>query len=516
MHNNYFFIQHLASELKERLPGKILQECFSQTKEELLLGFGPERFFIQAHLGSEFSTLSFPDEFHRAKKNSVNLFEELIGEKVEDVKAIKGERAFKLCFSSGFTLLFKLFGNRSNILLYHHEELQKLFKNKLKQDLSLNPDQLPRSINYSDPDYSLRLNDLMKEVPVLGPEVKAYLESRAFNEKDVSERGKLYSELLDNLLNPTFYLLQENGYVRLSLIGEGEVVESYSSALAVATAFYRAWYRVNYLRKTKDLLNRKISSLITKTENYLKIAYDKLLELSEKESPSQIADVIMANLHAIKNSRGDVSLHNFYTDSSITIHLKQDQSPQKYAEQLYRKAKQRPLEIQKAEERISHTENLLLELRDDLKSVQSSEYFKGLEPFLDKYSKSSNQSNESLSAEERFKHIEFMGFHIYIGKSSANNDILTQKFARKDDLWLHAKDVSGSHVVIKQQAGKNFPKPVIEKAASLAAYYSKRRNDSLCPVIVTEKKYVRKIKGAPAGAVKVDRETVVMVIPKDI
>ena len=70
-------------------------------------------------------------------------------------------------------------------------------------------------------------------------------------------------------------------------------------------------------------------------------------------------------------------------------------------------------------------------------------------------------------------------------------------------------------MVIKKQAGKNFPKDVIEKAASVAAWYSKRKNDSLCPVIYTEKKYVRKVKGAPKGAVKIERESVIMVVPSD-
>ncbi len=68
---------------------------------------------------------------------------------------------------------------------------------------------------------------------------------------------------------------------------------------------------------------------------------------------------------------------------------------------------------------------------------------------------------------------------------------------------------------MNHKAGQTIPNSVIEKAASLAAYFSKRKTDSLCPVTVTEKKYVRKIKGAPAGAVMVDREQVIMVVPQD-
>jgi predicted ribosome quality control (RQC) complex YloA/Tae2 family protein len=73
--------------------------------------------------------------------------------------------------------------------------------------------------------------------------------------------------------------------------------------------------------------------------------------------------------------------------------------------------------------------------------------------------------------------------------------------------------VSGSHVIVKHQAGRAFPKDVIEFAASLAAFNSKRKTESLCPVVVTPKKFVRKRKGDPPGMVVVEREEVVMVTP---
>jgi predicted ribosome quality control (RQC) complex YloA/Tae2 family protein len=109
--------------------------------------------------------------------------------------------------------------------------------------------------------------------------------------------------------------------------------------------------------------------------------------------------------------------------------------------------------------------------------------------------------------------VEFKGIRIWIGKNAQSNDTLTLKYGYKEDLWLHAKDVAGSHVLIKHQAGKPFPKDVVEHAAQLAAYYSKRKNESLCPVAITPRKFVRKRKGDKPGAVVVDREEVVMVEP---
>ena len=99
-------------------------------------------------------------------------------------------------------------------------------------------------------------------------------------------------------------------------------------------------------------------------------------------------------------------------------------------------------------------------------------------------------------------------------KNSLKTTLLL-KYAYKDDLWLHARDVSGSHVIIKYQAGKTFPRHVIERAAELAAWYSKRRTDSLCPVTVTPKKFVRKPKGLAPGQVIVEKEDVVLVAPRE-
>ncbi len=76
------------------------------------------------------------------------------------------------------------------------------------------------------------------------------------------------------------------------------------------------------------------------------------------------------------------------------------------------------------------------------------------------------------------------------------------------------KMYAGSHVLIKHQAGKKIPKDVIERAAQLAAYYSKRKNETLCPVAVTPKKFVRKRKGDPAGMVVVEKEDTILVEPK--
>ena len=91
--------------------------------------------------------------------------------------------------------------------------------------------------------------------------------------------------------------------------------------------------------------------------------------------------------------------------------------------------------------------------------------------------------------------------------------MLTTKFARKDDYWLHARGAPGSHVVLRVKGREEPPRYILEAAAAIAAWHSKARPSSLAPVIAVRKKYVRKPRGAQKGTVVVDRENVLLVEP---
>lgn len=112
----------------------------------------------------------------------------------------------------------------------------------------------------------------------------------------------------------------------------------------------------------------------------------------------------------------------------------------------------------------------------------------------------------------RFKSVE--GWDVLIGRSSEANDHLTLHIARPEDYWFHAHGCPGSHVVLRRGKGANEPsKATLEEVASWAAFHSKSKNAGKVPVIYTQKKYVRKPRGAKAGTVYVEREKMIMVRP---
>ncbi len=124
MHLNYHFFKYLCPALNRELVGLQLLECFSQNKDELIMGFASEEkpLYIRANLSPANTCISFPEDYRRSKKNSVNLFPETIGEVVQSIDVLPFERAFTFQFESGMLFLFKLHGNRSNILLFPQKE----------------------------------------------------------------------------------------------------------------------------------------------------------------------------------------------------------------------------------------------------------------------------------------------------------------------------------------------------------------------------------------------------------
>jgi len=160
---------------------------------------------------------------------------------------------------------------------------------------------------------------------------------------------------------------------------------------------------------------------------------------------------------------------------------------------------------------MSHFEPIL----NELESVDSMKELRGFEKKFKNELPNSNKKNQN-EPESKFNTREIDGYTIWIGRNAKSNDIMTKQ-ADKEDMWLHARGVGGSHVVIRMNRQKaDPPKFIIEKAAALAAHYSKAKGTSLAPVIVTRKKHIRKPKGGKPGAFLIDKEDVVMVKPQNI
>ncbi len=531
MQNNYYFLRQLTKEIETKIVGLKLMECFSQEKDELVFGFAadgtppargknrnyaerrPKEFYMKAVIFPDFSALYFTDKFERARRNSVDLFGQLMDLEVTGVRQFLNERCFAINFEQNFSIVFKMYGTRSNIILFQNDEVIDLFHSRIVSDKNLIINQLDREIDQSYESFIQQKQDYRKLFPTFGKLVNSVFDSSSPVEKGLEDWKKIQN-IVQQLENPRFYLVKWQHQIHLSLLPVGEVLQEFESAIEAMNGFYVSHNKVNTLDDEKIEVLRKLNKEKKQTEIYLQDAFHRLEMIDSAVKNEELGHILMANLHQIEERAERVELFDFYRNSTIFIKLKPEFSPQKNAENFYRKSKNEKIELGKLMENIENREKLLATLNAHVKIIEEAENLKILRNYL-KINKLAQVSKSAVvSYKELFKRFEVEGFEILVGKNSKNNDVLTQQYAYKEDLWLHARDATGSHVVVKYKAGKKIPNTVIEAAASLAAYFSKRRNETLAPVIVTQKKFVRKPKGAADGQVVVEKEEVVMVEPK--
>lgn len=516
MHNNYYFLRKLAAQLEAIIKSSVISECFSQTKDELIIRFEikEKSFFIKANLQAEFCCLFFQEDFSRARKNSVDLFDPLIGLYIESITQYENERSFSLDLTEGYKLLFKMHGNRANVVLFQHDEAIQLFRNHLTADAEIDLKKLHREIDFSYEAFEQNINELPVLYPTFGKPVWNFLERNSLSEKSAVEKWQAIQDLLAYLKNPMFYIAESEGKLLLSLFPDGNILKKFKEPVAAINEFFLTYTRsAVFLREKSDALSR-LKTKLQSSLSYLVKANKKLKELQEDAHYKQWADLLMANLHLVKPGQDKILLADFYTENKlIEIKLKKDISAQKNAEIFYRKSKNQQIEIQKLNESFQAKQKEVADAQQKISAIEKLEDLKALRELI---GISGIKQKSAKEVPLPYHEVLFNGYKIWIGKNAQHNDTLTLKHAFKEDLWLHAKDVPGSHVVIKYQAGKKFPKDVLERAAQLAAFNSKRKTESLAPVAFTPKKFVRKRKGDPPGAVVVEREEVILVEPKGI
>ncbi len=515
MHLNFHFLQYLCPALHETFKGAEIFTCFSQNKDELIIGClkGDEEIYIRANLLPSISCLAFPKEFKRGKKNTVSLFPVLIGQKITSIKVISFERAFVCHLESGDQILFKLHGTRSNIIYYQNGETipSRVFRNEIKDDHLLEIESLAKELDLSKEQFFALEGNASKFLPTLGKIPREYLKKQGYIDAPLENKWIMMEGIIDMLSSPHFSIIKEGNNHTLSLLPEQNPVFDTSDPIEAINELFRYLVVIQAFEKEKNHWLKSFEDQKKKTQAYIVKTTEKLLALENEISPAQQADVIMANLHQIPSGAVEVELFNFYSQEHQIFKLKRNLSPQKVAENLYRKSKNRKIEINQLYQNLADKEALIEKLDILLSALENIRQFRELKSFM--------KDNQLLAKEKEkleqvpFKRFEIEGFEVLVGKSAKANDEMLRYFSWKEDLWLHAKDVSGSHVIIKFKSGLSFPKTVLERAAELAAYYSKNKNESIAPVIYTPVKYVRKVKGSAPGAVMVDKEKVIMVTP---
>ncbi len=297
-----------------------------------------------------------------------------------------------------------------------------------------------------------------------------------------------------------------------------------SSFAALLDDYYIVRDRKDAMRQKSQSLRKTVSNLCQRIQRKLAIQEKELAATYDRERLRQLGDILTANIHRIVKGATTVEVEDFYDEAMpvISVPISPILSPQQNAAKFYKDysrmknaEKELTRQIQLGQQELSYLKSVMEELNraesdQELEEIRQELYAGGYVR-LDGAKKKTRQSKLQPM---RFESTD--GYPIYVGRNNRQNDELTFKLARKDDIWLHAQKVHGSHVIISC-GGTKPPDDTITQAAQLAAYYSENMGGQNLPVDVTPVKQVKKLSGAKPGMVIYHTYNTVIVNPyKDI
>lgn len=483
----------------------LLTDSFSTGKDELVLQFAAKNQTVQLNIrfagGEMFFRHNDIQKF--PGRTSQIQFKNVIQQHVVSIDVLRNDRGFKITFSNDNVLLFKGFGKFGNVMLFEglNEPPTSIFRTHLKKDLAFRYSENP-AIMATHP---LSISEAQSAFPFLAEEHLAFLNAMNYDDLAEDEQKKVWTEMLNQSYKGEFFQGLKNDLPYLYCLPMANC-EALSTGIEGLDAYVKNYLSAYFFKIEKQKLHLEVTQKLKHFSHLLRENEKKLNLLQSKRSYKELGDIVMSYAHSIKPGVSEAFLPDFYTGNPIRIKLNPNISASENASLFYRKAKNEHLEVEKVQGNIEASKKELVTLESRKIQLESASHFKDLK------TTSAGATNNQVE-NKPYKILEFEGFHIWIGKNAKSNDALI-KLAQKNDLWLHAKDYQGSHVIIKK-AGNVFPNSVIQFAANVAAKNSKGKTQSVVPVLAVERKFVVKPKNAKPGEVKVLKEIVVDGFPDE-
>ena len=284
--------------------------------------------------------------------------------------------------------------------------------------------------------------------------------------------------------------------------------------------FYIIRDRNEAMQQKSQGLRKAVTNLLQRLTRKLAIQEKELTATYDRERLRQLGDIVTANLHRIKKGQASIQAEDFYDEEmkNVEIPLSPTLSPQQNAAKFYKDYARMKTAEKELTRQIALGEQERLYLQSVLEELRRAETEAELEEIrqelhaggyvrLDGTKKRMKQAKLSPMC-----FVSTDGYTVYVGRNNRQNEELTFKLARKDDLWLHAQKVHGSHVIICCE-GTLPPDDTVTQAAQLAAYYAETSTGQNVPVDVTPVKQVKKIPGGKPGMVIYHTYNTVIVNP---
>ena len=309
---------------------------------------------------------------------------------------------------------------------------------------------------------------------------------------------------------PCFYALPDGtpkqfAFCPIRQYGDYQVAESFGSLL---DSYYTLRDQKDTMRQKSGAVRKTVQNLCTRLQRKLAIQEKELAATFDRERLRQLGDILTANLHRIVKGQTAIDCEDFYDEEmkTVSIPLSAILSPQQNAAKFYKDyarmknaEKELTRQMELAEGELNYLKSVLeelnragteAELEEIRRELQEGGYLRG--------ETGKKRVKQAKLAPMRFESTD--GYPIYVGRNNRQNDELTFRLARKDDIWCHASKVHGSHVIIS--CGGNMPPDdTVTQAAQLAAYYAESVGGQNIAVDVTAVKQVKKIPSGKPGMV---------------
>lgn len=537
-------LNRIVLELKNSIIGSKIEKIYQPEREEIALLLhtkeGKRRLVISAN-GAE-CRIHLTE---RAKKNPNDapnfcmlLRKYLTAGRITDVFQYGLERVIEITvsardemgFDKSFKLICEIMGKYSNIMLVLDGKIIDSIK-RVPPDMSSVRQVLP-GVKYCEPAMD-KLNPMTEDTTkvaeailkgglcslqgislqtekeliyrykadVITPASALIIASKlkAFIIDAVSDPKPVLQKNMDGL--PVFFSLVP--YETYSSIGR----EAYNSANGLLDGYYTSRYDYQLLKQKKDVLYRQLKKDIARVSKKLKIQMETLSSAQKSDKYRLYGELLSANIYAIKKGMKSIELFNYYSGENVSIPLDEKLSTsanvQAYFKKVGKLKKAKEIALERSaeyEEELKYLEELKYNVEtakdlDDISEVRSELIKYGYIEVSPKEKRAKRL--DPLSKPLRFKVSD--GFNVFAGRNSRQNDALTMHVASDEDIWFHAKNMPGSHVILFTE-GRQATDAAIIDAANIAASLSAAKSGRV-EIDYTKRKNIWKPNGAKPGMV---------------
>ncbi|MCF6177775.1 MAG: NFACT family protein [Geopsychrobacter sp.] len=547
---DYFILERIVDELKERLIGARLAKVHQPSDDSLVLRLwnGRQNLKLLLHVGSgarlhltqqEFTNPFHPPRFCQLLRSRLK--------RLESLDLLPYDPVVSLRFSGSdqqYRLICELIGTRSNLYLLDEENrlVDALFK-----PLNIGGRLLRCGDLYAPLSAPERL--LLSE-PLLNPPANL-VDAAQFEKwliKEVAPMSRAQAAVLKtavegpNSILPVFSQFKArwmSGDGRLSLfdnLGQKLLVaylpttlSTFSMAGDSPSEFLDQCFSPNQSTENDSGERARFRKIITTQISRLK-KRQKNIGTQQQKSENfaerrQLGELLLANLHLVKKGMSQVEVTNWSVDppEQVLVPLQSDLSPQQNAEKFFKRYKKEKRGVdhvarrqQETQDELAWLEALLLSLDEATKSVDLNEVaHELLNAGLIQPEKGAPVGRRKVQGEAPLNQATSpAGQRILWGRNNRSNDRLSARFTDKDDLWFHAHNMPGCHLVLKRDGLQgDFSVEDIEFSARITAGYSRGKADTRVEVMVTEGRYISRPKGAKPGLVRVAEYRTLLVEP---